>query len=80
MASHVPGGHVVFTRPVSLQVDFYVHRDRDIDSGLKCLLDGMNGCVYVDDKLIEELQVTKNRVESVEEVMTVVRIENLTPP
>ncbi len=77
---HVPRGHVIMVGDVGLQVDFYYKRERDIDSGLKCLLDGMSGCVYEDDKQVIELVVTKNKVESVEEVMTVVQIDNLSLP
>ncbi len=48
---------------VSMQVDFYVKRDCDIDGRLKCLLDALNGLAYEDDRQVIELIVTKNKGE-----------------
>ncbi len=62
---------------VSVQVDVYVSRDRDIDN-LKCLLDALQGIAYEDDAQIVELVVTKNKVKKGEEC-TVVQIDNLIP-
>lgn len=47
--------------PVSLEVDFYwPNMRRDIDSGLKSLLDALSGICYGDDRQIEELVVHKH--------------------
>lgn len=46
--------------PISLEIDFYwANRRRDIDSGLKSLLDALSGVCYADDRQIEELVVHK---------------------
>jgi len=63
---------------VTMQVDFYIKRDCDIDGRLKCLLDALNGLAYEDDRQIVELVVTKNKVKKGEEC-TVVQIDNLIP-
>lgn len=44
---------------VRLKLNFCFKRDRDIDSGLKVLLDALSGYIYVDDKQIVELNVIK---------------------
>lgn len=46
--------------PVKLVLFFAFKRDRDIDSGLKVLLDSLSGYLYVDDKQIVELVVSKS--------------------
>lgn len=45
---------------VKLVLFFAFSRDRDIDSGLKVLLDSLSGYLYLDDKQIVELVVTKS--------------------
>ena len=44
---------------VSLRVDFYFKRDRDIDSSLKSLFDLLQGKLYKNDSQIIELWVRK---------------------
>jgi Holliday junction resolvase RusA-like endonuclease len=45
--------------PCQMGIIFYYHRDRDIDSGLKVLLDAMEHRVYENDKQIVSLSVRK---------------------
>ena len=60
----IPQGTVPIKRryDVRLEIAFHVTRDRDIDSGLKCLLDAFNGVLYEDDMQITELDVIKVKV------------------
>ena len=44
---------------VRLKLNFCFGRDRDIDSGLKVLLDALSGYIYNNDKQIVEMQVIK---------------------
>ena len=74
---HVPRSIKKLEGPVALYVDFYVLRDRDIDSGLKACLDGFNGRLYTDDKQIVELIVSKTKVSTKAEVKTVVECISL---
>jgi len=48
--------------PISLSVIIYWgdKRLRDIDNGNKILLDAMNGIVYEDDKLIDEIIIRRD--------------------
>lgn len=46
---------------VRLYLNFFFGRDRDIDSGLKVLLDALNDVIYYDDKQITELFVLKHK-------------------
>jgi Holliday junction resolvase RusA-like endonuclease len=45
---------------LSVKLDFYFDRERDIDSGIKILLDLLQTSIYKNDKQIKELTVTKN--------------------
>jgi Holliday junction resolvase RusA-like endonuclease len=42
-----------------MRLEFVFIRDRDIDSGLKVLLDALSGYCYEDDKQIADLHVSK---------------------
>ena len=61
----VPQTIKVIPKPHKVRLDlaFHVSRDRDIDSGLKCLLDAFNGRLYEDDSQIIELNVIKVKVD-----------------
>ncbi len=49
------------TNPVALDILFYFKdKRRDIDSGIKALLDCLSGVCYEDDRQIEQLYVRKN--------------------
>lgn len=47
---------------ISLEIDFFINRDRDIDSGLKVLLDALQDVLYKNDSQITVLNVTKQKV------------------
>jgi Holliday junction resolvase RusA-like endonuclease len=44
---------------VLLEIKFFLKRDRDIDSGLKILLDFLQGRFYGNDRQVQELDVVK---------------------
>ena len=44
---------------VILEIKFFLKRDRDIDSGLKILLDFLQGRFYENDRQVQELDVVK---------------------
>lgn len=49
------------TGPVGVEIDLYEpSKRRDIDSGIKSLLDCLTGIVYGDDRQVEELIVHKH--------------------
>lgn len=45
--------------PLYLGIKMFVKRDRDIDSGLKIILDFLQGRVYANDNQINHLEVQK---------------------
>lgn len=46
---------------LSVQLDFYLKRDiADIDNLAKCVLDGLQGIVFKNDKQIVRMELTKN--------------------
>lgn len=51
--------HSLILEPVKIYVDFFFKRDRDIDGGLKILLDFMQGRLIKNDSQITELIVRK---------------------
>ena len=55
----VPRNIKMYEYSVYLGVSFFISKDRDIDSSLKCLLDALTGVCYKDDKQIVELNVIK---------------------
>jgi Holliday junction resolvase RusA-like endonuclease len=59
---YLPRGLKPIQKPDTLElyVDFLLIRQRDIDSGLKCLLDSLNGWLYEDDTQVVKLGVTKS--------------------
>ena len=58
----IPPKTKVVDYPVFLDIIFFYSRDRDVDSGLKCLLDAFTGSVFVDDAQVIELRVQKIKV------------------
>jgi len=58
----IPPKTKVLEYTIFLDIIFFYHRDRDVDSGLKCLLDAFTGSLYVDDKQVVELRVQKIKV------------------
>ena len=46
---------------MAITLDFYFKRDRDIDSGIKILLDFLQTQIYKNDRQVKKLQVTKNK-------------------
>ena len=67
----------LFENNIIMKLDFYVNRDCDIDSMLKCLLDSFNEVIYKDDKQIYELNIKKHLVKSKNDVKTIVQINDL---
>ena|ERR1035437_218163 len=51
--------HRMIEEDVHLDIVFYLKRDRDIDSGLKILLDFMQDKIYRNDRQVKELHVIK---------------------
>jgi Holliday junction resolvase RusA-like endonuclease len=51
---------------INMSVDWYLKRDRDIDSGLKIIMDVFQGVVFKNDSQINSLQVTKQKTEEEE--------------
>jgi Holliday junction resolvase RusA-like endonuclease len=51
----------LMTGDVEVFVNWFLQRDRDIDSALKLVLDAFTGRVYQDDKQINSLIVRKER-------------------
>jgi Holliday junction resolvase RusA-like endonuclease len=47
---------------VHLHLEFYFRRDRDIDSGLKVLLDALASVLYHDDRQVTRLDVWKYKL------------------
>ena len=57
------GSRVPFEGSVSMDISFYCTHDRDIDAGLKILLDVFaKQRVYIDDKQIKRLVVTIEKI------------------
>lgn len=48
-------------KPVHLEIGIWFKRDRDIDGSLKLLLDSLEGVLYVNDKQVSSLAVTKQK-------------------
>jgi Holliday junction resolvase RusA-like endonuclease len=48
--------------PVSMTIDFYLpnHSRKDLDNLSKCVLDGCNGIVFVDDNQVVDLELHKH--------------------
>ena len=48
--------------PVSMTIDFYLpnHSRKDLDNLSKCVLDGCNGIVFVDDCQVVDLELHKH--------------------
>lgn len=71
------GGRVLHG-PVSVEVELYPPADgqrRDIDNGLKCILDSFNGVAWVDDQQVSYLAVAKLAAEG--KGRAVVRVKKL---
>ena len=50
----------LLTCPVKVYLDFFVKRnDSDVDNISKCLLDGLQGVVFKNDRQVMELHATK---------------------
>ena len=61
---------------LSVKIDFCLKsktKDKDIDSFLKLLFDGMNGYAYEDDKQIVELIVRKHRDQPVSQITVLIQ-------
>lgn len=58
---------------LQVEIDFVCKRDRDVDGSLKLLLDALKGIVYVDDKQVKKLVITKSKGR---EEFLKVKIEN----
>ena len=56
---YVPVRAKRYTTPIYMCITFFVSRDRDIDSGVKVVLDSLEGLCYDNDSQITELKVIK---------------------
>lgn len=48
-------------KPIEIFATFYVKRDRDVDGGIKLLLDAFEGLVYKNDKQVEAIHIFKEK-------------------
>ena len=55
---------IFFEGKVFMKVNWFLKRDRDIDSGLKLLIDAFEDICFKDDIHIVKLEVNKSRVET----------------
>ena len=59
-----------------VQADFYVLKGRgDVDNYLKCVLDGLQGVLFNDDR--DVLQVQARKILAVKDEMTVITVERI---
>ena len=62
----------IIDTPVKVEVQYFFKRERDIDSGLKLLLDALQGTVIKNDSQVKSLLIIKGKdVESPHAVITI---------
>lgn len=71
--------HKPLSGPIALRVVFYLGgRDKDLDNLVKCVLDGLNGVAWEDDRQVLDLEAKMRRVSAATPAASAfIRVEQL---